>query len=116
MKLPRNLHRYVLALAIIATLLVLCSGCASSGSGPQGTSTWTTFWTALAGILAAALVAPVDLLVGVVAGIVSALSLMAFSPKYPLNPPRTPDGHEVHDPKPPEKPLLDKTLWEVIHG
>lgn len=112
------LGRLALAgLLIIAILLApsLLGGCAAT-SGPQGHTTFTTILAALTAAVVAFVTAPFDFLVAIGLSMATAFALLAFSPKYPLNPPRTPDGHEVHDHAPLKTPIWDKTIWEVIHG
>lgn len=107
-------HRIILFVSV-AALLVIAHGCASTDSGAQGHTSWTAFFAALAAAIVAFVTAPLDALVAIGAGTAIALAFLAFSPKYPLNPPRTPDGHVVQ-PMKPEKSFVDKTWWEVIHG
>lgn len=109
-------HHVVLTIAVI-TLLFFVFGCSTvKDVGSQGHTSWTTFFAALVAAVVAFIAAPLDALIAIGAGIAAALALMAFSPKYPLNPPRTPDGHQVAPPRAPEKSFFDKTWWEVITG
>lgn len=108
-------HRLVLSLLVVALLIFLYS-CQTTDTGPQGHTTWTVFWAALAAAIIAFVTAPLDAIVAIGSGIAIALAFLAFSPKYPLNPPRTPDGHTVPPASKPEKSFTDKTWWEVIHG
>lgn len=119
-RIPRRAPTFLvvtLALACFIAAVVL-AGCVSSGEGPQGHTTFTSLLTALAAAIVAFLLAPVDAIVALGSALALTLGILAFSPKYPLNPPRTPDGHEAPDKnvpgKPNEKAFQDRSLYEWL--
>lgn len=120
-RIPRRAPTFlVVTLAIVCFVVaLLLGGCVSSSEGPQGHTTFTSVIAAIGAAIVAFLLAPVDALVAIAGAVGLAMTFLAFSPKYPLNPPRTPDGHEAPDKNVPgkhEKPFLDKTWMEVLRG